>query len=59
MYEWNTKYDLKGGNSDRWVIVSDSEAERLLDSLVSHAKEKGFDIKSYMEFVNESVLRKV
>ena len=59
MYEYNTKYSVGGGNDDNWISMTDYEAEQMLCQIEAHAKEKGFDIKSYMEFVSESVLRKV
>ncbi len=59
MYQKNLKYVNGHGNFDEWVEIPKALYDATIDYLANHAKEKGFDIKTYMEFITESVVREV
>lgn len=58
MYKRNMKYVKGNPPVDNWKPVSDKIGESLVRHFEQYAKEKGFDIKSYMEFIAENVIRK-
>lgn len=59
MYQRNLKYLKNHGNDDRWENIPKELYDATIDYLAKYAKEKGFDVPSYMEFVKENVVREV
>ena len=59
MYQRNLKYLKNHGNDDRWENIPKELYDATIDYLAKYAKEKSFDVPSYMEFVKENVVREV
>lgn len=59
MYQRNLKYLKNHGNDDKWENIPKKLYDATIDYLAKYAKEKGFDVPSYMEFVKENVVREV
>jgi hypothetical protein len=59
MYQRNLKYVNGHGNFDEWENIPKELYDATIDYLAKYAKEKGFDVPSYMEFVKENVVREV
>lgn len=59
MYQRNLKYVNGHGKYDEWVDIPKALYDATLEYLAKYAKEKGFDVPSYMEFVKENVVREV
>ena len=58
MYKLNMKQVKGHPPVDDWKIISDKIGESLVRHFEQYAKEKGFDVASYMEFIAENVVRK-
>lgn len=58
MYKRNLKYIKGRGNVEKWEIIPDNVAKKLLEYFERYAEEKGFDVTSYMEFIKQSVIVK-
>lgn len=59
MYQRNLKYVKGHDNKDGWENIPKELYDATLKYLAKYAKEKGFDVPSYMEFVKENVVREV
>lgn len=58
MYIRNLKYVKGNPLVDNWTEISDRLGEALMNRFTNYAKEKGYDVESYMDFVREYVVRK-
>jgi len=59
MYQRNLKYVNGHGKYDEWVDIPKALYDATLEYLEKYAKEKGFTVQWYMEFVKENVVREV
>lgn len=59
MYQRNLKYVKGHGKVDQWENIPKELYDATIDYLAKYAKEKGFDVPSYMEFVKENIVREV
>ena len=59
MFMRNMKYVKGHGNFDSWEKIPDKVGVELLRHFEKYAKEKGFDVPSYMEFIKETVIKEV
>lgn len=59
MYQRNLKYIKGHGNEDEWQTIPKELYDAIIAHMENHAKEKGLDIPSYMEFIKETVVREV
>lgn len=59
MYQRNLKYVNGHGNFDEWETIPKKFYDAIITHMENHAREKGFDIKTYMEFVKETIVREV
>lgn len=59
MYQRNLRYNKGHDNKDEWENIPKELYDATIDYFTQYAKEKGFDVASYMEFVKENVVRKV
>lgn len=59
MYQRNLRYDKGHDDKDEWENIPKELYDVTLEYLAKYAKEKGFDVPSYMEFVKENVVREV
>ena len=59
MYQRNLKYIDGHGNFDEWVDIPKKLYDAIIAHMENHAKEKGFTVQWYMEFIKENVVREV
>ena len=59
MYQRNLKYIDGHRSFDEWETIPKEFYDAIVAQMGKHAKERGFDIKTYMEFIKESVVREV
>ena len=59
MYQRNLKYVKGHGNMDEWENIPKELYDVTIDYFTKYAKKKDYDVKSYMEFVKENVVREV
>lgn len=59
MYQRNLKYVSGHGNFDEWETIPKKFYDAIVAHMENHAREKGLDIESYMEFIKETVVREV
>lgn len=59
MYQRNLKYVKGHGNMDEWENIPKELYDVTLEYFEKYAKEKGFTVPIYMEFVKGNVVREV
>ena len=59
MYIRNMKYVKGNPPVDNWEEIPDKSGEAMISYFERYAKEKGFNVSTYMEFIRKNVVRKV